>query len=883
MSSFCVIFLLLLLKILVAADMKLQGLPFNLPETKFCTPCERDPSRFYYPTLHHDELCLRYAIDVGARIANVGKLSLYNDAYDISVLAIPTVDDTTCIKLVKAGIGFLRGLPQKNVNKPNPHLNQTLKKFDTGRMWESTFLNGMEDIWTSAYFSSLQRRVAKIQESSTWELKAEQTSRTLLSPTVNPAFFRQCGDNDTIPEAIADDVARCKGQMECQLNPRQTDHTYPRIPIQQGTSNYQSNVASSSGDSSVQKTSKRQKLEEPTMVINEFNPSKLSPHNLEEFIEIRASPAPQNQQQYFKTVKIIAIGAYSQRLLLIINLNKILIPSNGHYAIRSSLASRSFVHTTTDQQQFKLLPGYESEPIALLLLKIDTSVTASDWDRIKVFSRDLTPASESKTWDVIRKTIIDVQFYGHVLNQDIPQQLRSVLPTSFSHCNFIILTGDVEVEFEMTSSFKLCNPSHEVKPFQYQFFKLGTFMIGFPNDCDPNVMNQVERAEHREQHIQRKYKPNYQTNLFPTEVFKDTTWLEIYNEEFIDLQAVSSLHPFELVDNEDFDPNVGGESSRKKYFRYKICHQRIHDCPGTFTHNQKRSQIIEKEPIPTSFPILRQKIFKHLDSLEHLTGILYIVQRDRITYAADKGERLLTAASPEITQLANVMDVTFTFLHTNTAPYNANSCKVKSKGDRFETYFKTKLVSVATDSAKVMQKFHFLLNSWVDRKDDSGNKVNIMSIYCLAHKLQLSSRNSIVPLKSDADQGTSLYYFSYLEKFMQSSYVWFKWSGKRIGMFRDVIDEEDLPKVAFKELHAERWISSEYRTVKNFATAWKTARIALDRMMKENINDKRVLEDVKSYDSQFKDKTALITIHFYGISQHPLKPGQNIYKKWLAF
>jgi len=138
---------------------------------------------------------------------------------------------------------------------------------------------------------------------------------------------------------------------------------------------------------------------------------------------------------------------------------------------------------------------------------------------------------------------------------------------------------------------------------------------------------------------------------------------------------------------------------------------------------------------------------------------------------------------------------------------------------------------------------------------------HIVSIYCLAHKLQLASRSAIVPLKSDNNKTEDLpiVYFSAMEKFTQSAYIWFKMSGKKIGVFRDV---SEFPTIEMLHLHLERWISSQYNTVKNFILSWKTAVDALRRIIEDPSFDKKTSKEAEELLFQFTDKKALITLHF---------------------
>jgi len=401
------------------------------------------------------------------------------------------------------------------------------------------------------------------------------------------------------------------------------------------------------------------------------------------------------------------------------------------------------------------------------------------------------------------------------------------------------------------------------------------------------------------------------------------------------------------------------------YFWCPICHRRIKSCPESTHRNDKRTlsslAFVRGQQMLTDMDAMQKLFDSHVNSLMHLTSILYDVEKDRIKLENGASTSYRYKATDQYKKLANIFDVTFTFVHTNTAPSNAASwyrtlnkieaevgvshhsrqtafaiinfiasigtnniieqliennspfslildgssdsrnyhyvlvylhclegevtipyflfllelqttfsaedyltairLAVSNKGRRFEQYFKSNLVGIISDSANVMKKLHRLVNIWMDRKDDTGEFMESVSIFCIAHKLQLATRSSIVPLKSDTDiiPTSPLAYFSIVEKFMQSAYVWFKWSGRRMGIFRE---ESEIPKVEMKELHLQRWISSEYDTTKNFIRSWVTALNALDRIIDDRSLDKKTKKEAEEYLVQFHDKTALITIHF---------------------
>jgi hypothetical protein len=78
---------------------------------------------------------------------------------------------------------------------------------------------------------------------------------------------------------------------------------------------------------------------------------------------------------------------------------------------------------------------------------------------------------------------------------------------------------------------------------------------------------------------------------------------------------------------------------------------------------------------------------------------------------------------------------------------------------------------VLSESENAMKKFHRLMDAWIDRRDYQGNPITLVHVLCLAHKVQLISRGSIIPSKSELDDGgggtsNSLLYFSVFENEM---------------------------------------------------------------------------------------------------------------------
>lgn len=182
----------------------------------------------------------------------------------------------------------------------------------------------------------------------------------------------------------------------------------------------------------------------------------------------------------------------------------------------------------------------------------------------------------------------------------------------------------------------------------------------------------------------------------------------------------------------------------------------------------------------------------------------------------------------------------------------------------FDKFFVDNLVGIATDSAATMVKMQSLIQTWIDKESSRPRK--LIRILCLAHKLNLATRSALIPLKRDKDYGPNecLLYFKFVEKTMQGTYVWVTLASRRLGEFREIQIANKEPTIELKELHVERWISSEYRTCKNFIGAWKTVLQLLRTIIDDGGEDytAKVRTDAEEFLTTLTDKTLLITIVF---------------------
>lgn len=83
------------------------------------------------------------------------------------------------------------------------------------------------------------------------------------------------------------------------------------------------------------------------------------------------------------------------------------------------------------------------------------------------------------------------------------------------------------------------------------------------------------------------------------------------------------------------------------------------------------------------------------------------------------------------------------------------------------------------------------MDEWIEREDHTGTQIELFHVFCLAHKIHLAERSSLVPLRTDKDLGpdTCLLYFGRLETLMNAFHTWFKIASRRIAEFRENIME----------------------------------------------------------------------------------------------
>lgn len=200
---------------------------------------------------------------------------------------------------------------------------------------------------------------------------------------------------------------------------------------------------------------------------------------------------------------------------------------------------------------------------------------------------------------------------------------------------------------------------------------------------------------------------------------------------------------------------------------------------------------------------------------------------------------------------------------------------LSQQGPNFEEYFKRQIIGVSSDSAPVMKKLHRLIQAWYFEENPDSNRT-LVQTYCLAHKLNLASRSALIPIKSDDDYGQngSLKYFQTIEKFMQTTYTWISLAQRRIGDYREIMIASKQPRIELQELHVERWISSEHKTIKYFLGAWITVMGTMEAISDDTTNYKaNVRGDAETFYNKMQDKQRLLTIVF-------LQDFTAAFKKW---
>ncbi|CAL8117132.1 unnamed protein product [Orchesella dallaii] len=1004
------------------------SLPFNLPDSKYCSACDweiGDPVEWEAGSM--DDICVAYKegfatseqfhnlVDEVYRkhphsavhffkyfSAMKNYETVFGEPYDLNVYAVPSNNPDYCVQLVYAGRGFKRHINLTGAPK------EIVSAATDGEGSERSFMWYLYDEWVNATETCSQLNVDLKEASSrlfwTKKLWSEKNAETAIlanvrghpsrfNPNTTSEFRQRCYlANNIIPSVVSKTLQSCNAKT-CPVASTEEDANICPSGVRGNTILSSSGVRAGPSANPTNKDAKRKSTGEDAKqyIINEFKPYIKSRPTEEQFIEIKVLPPPGvgRQNTKFGTMKIIVFTVYSNAIVRVISLLNRNIPENGYFVASSNLIGDKRFHRASDFEPESWLPSGETEPVGILLITRGDDVNSEVWEKVGL-RRHKGSNYKQNTLDIellvaLKSLVLDGQVYGKVRNQAISQEIAEMFPGKFQDCNCIFPIGSA---IETTgNSFNLCSNEDSQSTFQFLKFKFGKPTPGSENNCEgqftylcgEEITTEVEelpicpieldaeygylktRINSEIDYIRKHFNSTYQNELFPVESFIDNVW-PLMQDNFGVLYSLKNVLPFEFLP--PGQPNVEGSGQYFQKIRCSLCNKRKVTCPASMARPQKMSKFTNSFDIPTTLSIFKKMLFNHLRSAQHLTSVLYDVQKDRNMYTVDERDKFMTSATSGNQQLANLFDVAFTLLHTNTALNNApiwySTLKkisadigdsmhsrntafgmvnfiadtgsqdiiayliqkdepftlildgssdalnnhyvivyvqglegevtssyflflltlrkrftaeayleellkaIKRTSPEFESYFRRRIVAIATDSARVMEKFHSDLSTWVDRKTFDGKPLKLISIFCLAHRLQLATRNAFAPTKSDttAPIGSPIHYFSYLEKWMQTSYTYFRWSGRRIGVFREVIVEQQLPKTEFKELHTERWISSEYSTVKNFVTAWTTARLSLQQIEDDPTIDAKTKQGVEDMQVRFRDKTALITLHF---------------------
>jgi len=312
----------------------------------------------------------------------------------------------------------------------------------------------------------------------------------------------------------------------------------------------------------------------------------------------------------------------------------------------------------------------------------------------------------------IRPFVIDAVFYGILRNEQVSEDVKSFLPPSTIGCNFILPLWDSFSEAEMALSFNFCD--FPPKPYQFTKYKLGAPTMGRSNDCTRQTdfqINKVEQSKSREpdnlvgvtseplteddcltpnpnigylhneivsqiSHIQKNYDLNYTYEFYPTENFQKQVWKKHTYLLETGGNLSNSLLPFEEMSGIDLKKTSDYALPGATYHRCALCHRRMQQCPESFHHNQKHpytQALVNGIELPTHLSDKQRRLSEHINSQMHLTSVFHMVEKDRINLEIKaSGTYKTNITSPaELQTIANIIDVTFTFIHTNTAPSNA--------------------------------------------------------------------------------------------------------------------------------------------------------------------------------------------------------------------
>ncbi|XP_035711928.1 uncharacterized protein LOC118437188 [Folsomia candida] len=415
--------------------------------------------------------------------------------------------------------------------------------------------------------------------------------------------------------------------------------------------------------------------------------------------------------------KLLIFNSVEQKVFLLGNLNNVNFPDNGLFVISgNAIQTYDYIQYVPSRlDNFNLLPSGDDEPVVVMLLrrqKEDPDIPISEWDLLKVGKRYVLDLNEKITiktqvaekvvnlWDIIKKTIVDMQIFGRHKNLDL--QFYTQLCNRFQECNFVLYHSLYETlrpgeTMGWCSSVKNMIP----RPFKFANFKRGSPTPGTDNDCEvttfltdvlehenepylttegvvskpvggrqcpkqPDIVatKLLTEIEYEISSIRKEFNNSFSIPEYPLGRFSE------HIANFISLDSMESkrlgekLGPLQIVEHPLFQYARGIICS--------VCRERVHSSPHTIKTQARDALMQEEGYYGSDEKRTTYYVLGHLEKNVHLQSILHYVRNKRRNFLADRNLRpkYLPTEGTDIQKLENHFKAAYGMVRLGLAPSN---------------------------------------------------------------------------------------------------------------------------------------------------------------------------------------------------------------------
>ena len=142
----------------------------------------------------------------------------------------------------------------------------------------------------------------------------------------------------------------------------------------------------------------------------------------------------------------------------------------------------------------------------------------------------------------------------------------------------------------------------------------------------------------------------------------------------------------------------------------------------------------------------------------------------------------------------------------------------------FVSYFKAKIVALATDGANVMIGSH---NSFLKKLRDYVDR-HVSTVWCFAHKLNLGIQKGLQTNQKAQKKDPDFWYFKYFEGVISKFYTFYmSWGSKTWQHLNEVAQQVGLDVYRIRYFFNVRWSSSHYEAIRSIKRNYKALAIDL--------------------------------------------------------